>query len=78
MVGSIGVGERPQTAVCCPAHVPATQASAVVQASPSLHVVPFATGGLEQIPVVASHEPALWHWSRAVHVTGFDPKQAPD
>jgi hypothetical protein len=33
--------------------------------------------GLLQTPVAALHVPASWHWSLAVHVTGFAPWQAP-
>ena len=42
-------------------HAPATQVSLCVQALPSLHAVPSATGGLEQAPVVGSQIPATWH-----------------
>jgi hypothetical protein len=52
-----------------PLQVPAWQVSPVVQAFPSLHVVPFAMGGFEQAPVDWLHVPAVWHWSSAVHVT---------
>ena len=59
-----------------PAQRPAWQVSPVVQALPSLHVVPFATTGFEQAPVDGLHVPAVWHWSCAVHVTVF-PAQVP-
>jgi hypothetical protein len=49
-----------------------------VQALPSLHVVPFEATGFEQVPVLGLHAPAVWHWSDAVHVIGFDPTQVPD
>jgi hypothetical protein len=44
-----------------PPQLPAWQASAVVQALPSLHVVPFATGGFEQVPFEGLQVPAVWH-----------------
>jgi len=44
-----------------PTHAPATHWSTWVQAFPSLHEVPSATGMLEQTPVVGSHAPATWH-----------------
>jgi hypothetical protein len=44
-----------------PVQAPATQDSPVVQALPSEQVVPLATGGFEQRPVVASQVPAAWH-----------------
>src|SRR5437870_13530639 len=34
-------------------------------------------GGLLQVPVAGSQVPAVWHWSEAVHTTGFVPTQAP-
>ena len=36
-----------------------------------------AMGGLLQVPVAGSQVPAVWHWSEAVHTTGFVPTQAP-
>src|SRR5207247_9760832 len=33
--------------------------------------------GLLQAPVAGSQVPAVWHWSEAVHTTGFAPTQAP-
>jgi hypothetical protein len=60
-----------------PMHVPATQASVCVQALPSLHAVPSAAAGLEHVPVEGLHVPAAWHWSEALHATGFAPAQAP-
>jgi hypothetical protein len=59
-----------------PVQAPLWQASAVVHAFPSLHVVPLALVGFEQTPVDGLHVPAVWHWSCAVHVTGF-PVQVP-
>src|SRR5438094_549299 len=52
------------------------QLSAVVHALPSLHAVPFAAGGFEQVPVAGSQVPAAWHWSGAVHATAV-PVQRP-
>src|SRR5439155_3545969 len=49
--------------------VPFWQVSPEVQAVLSLHVVRFALLGFEHTPVVVSHVPATWHWSRAVQVT---------
>jgi hypothetical protein len=48
-----------------------------VQASPSLHEVPFAAIGFVHTPVAGSHVPAAWHASEATHVTGLDPTHAP-
>jgi hypothetical protein len=59
-----------------PVHVPLWQASVVVQAFPSLHVVPFTTVGFEQAPVVGLQVPAVWHWSCAVQLTTV-PAHAP-
>ena len=41
-----------------PVHAPDTHVSVRVQASPSLHAVPFGAAGLEQVPVEVSHTPA--------------------
>jgi hypothetical protein len=60
-----------------PVHVPFWQLSLCVQALPSLQVVPLAAIGFEQEPVMASHVPATWHASLAVHVTGLVPVQVP-
>ena len=35
--------------------------SVCVQASPSLHAVPFAAAGFEHAPVAGLHVPATWH-----------------
>jgi hypothetical protein len=32
---------------------------------------------LEHVPVDGLHVPTAWHWSLAVHVTGFDPVHTP-
>ena len=58
-------------------HAPDSQVSVWVQALPSLHDVPLAALGFEQVPVAGSHVPATWHWSLAVHVTGLEPVQTP-
>lgn len=60
-----------------PTQLPTWQASAVVQAFPSLHDAPSGLVGFEQRPVEESHVPALWHWSLAVQTTGFEPVQVP-
>ena len=41
----------------------------MVQALPSLQIVPLATGGFEQVAVAGLQVPAAWHWSWAVHAT---------
>ena len=61
-----------------PVQTPAWHVSVCVQALPSLHAVPFAALGFEQVPVAGSQVPATWHWSLAEHVTGFEPVQTPD
>jgi len=60
-----------------PVHVPLWHESVCVHALLSLHVVPFAATGFEQMPVEGLHVPAAWHWSEAVHVTGFAPEHVP-
>ena len=62
--------------VPAPLHTPAWHVSPLVQALPSLHAVPLATGGFEQVPAAGSQVPAAWHWSRAVHTTAV-PAQVP-
>jgi hypothetical protein len=57
-----------------PVQFPPWQASAVVQALPSLQVVPSVLFGFEQVPLAGSHVPAIWHWSCAVHVTVVPPQ----
>ena len=61
-----------------PEQVPDWQVSVWVHASPSLHDVPSAALGLSQVPVAESQVPAVWHWSLAVHTTGFAPVHVPD
>jgi len=60
-----------------PVQLPDWHVSVWVHPFPSLHVVPSAATGFEHCPVLASHVPAAWHWSEAVHVTGFEPVHAP-
>src|SRR5262249_45958660 len=60
-----------------PLQVPDWQLSVWVQALPSLHALPSALDGFEQVPVIESHVPALWHWSLAVQVTGLVPTHVP-
>ena len=64
-------------AVGVPVQMPPVQPSPSVQATPSLHAVPSGAAGFEQLPVPELHVPATWHWSLAVHTTGFDPAQTP-
>ena len=61
-----------------PVHAPDWHESVCVHASPSLQLVPFVAAGFEHAPVPALQLPATWHWSSAVHVTGFLPVHAPD
>src|SRR5438132_127712 len=67
-----------QTIAFAPVQAPDWQASLCVHASLSLHLVPLALAGFEQIPVLGLQVPAVWHWSCAVQATGFAPVQAPD
>jgi hypothetical protein len=60
-----------------PVQTPAWHESLCVHELPSLHVVPFGDVGLEHAPVAGLHVPATWHWSLAVHVTGFVPVHTP-
>src|SRR5438552_728429 len=60
-----------------PTQAPARQVSLSVQALPSLQGAPLALAGLLHAPVVGLQVPAVWHWSEAVHTTGFVPTQAP-
>ena len=48
-----------------------------MQAFPSLQLVPFVAFGFVQTPVPVAHVPATWHWSSAVHTTGFVPVHTP-
>src|SRR5215217_3989481 len=60
-----------------PAQLPLVQTSPVVQALPSLQVVPLSFCGLEQRPVPVLQVPATWHWSSAVQTTGLPPTHDP-
>src|SRR5437870_4675526 len=60
-----------------PTQMPAWQVSVRVQAWPSSHRAPLSLAGLLQTPDAGSQVPAVWHWSAAVHTTGFAPTQAP-
>src|SRR5437660_385071 len=61
-----------------PTHVPLPlHGSVCVQASLSAHGAPLAFAGFEHTPVPVSHVPASWHWSSAVHTTGFMPTHVP-
>jgi hypothetical protein len=66
-----------QTTGLLPVHTPLSHVSVRVQASPSLHGVPFALAGVEQWPVWGSHVPASWHWSEAAQTTGLLPVHTP-
>jgi hypothetical protein len=57
---------------------PLAQASVCVHALPSSHALPSGFAGFEHAPVAGLHVPATWHWSSAVHVTGFPPVHVPD
>jgi hypothetical protein len=60
-----------------PVQTPALQASASVQGSPSLQVVPSGKLGLEQRPVTWSQTPTSWHGSSGGQVTGLAPVHTP-
>ena len=69
--------EAVQVTGFAPEHDPFWQVSVCVHALPSLQDDPSALFGFEQTPVAGLHVPALWHWSRAVHVTVFEPEHDP-
>src|SRR5436305_10927637 len=69
--------EAVHTTGFAPTQAPAAQASVCVHELPSVQGVPSAWAGLVQAPVAGSQVPAVWHWSEAVHTTGFAPTQAP-
>src|SRR5262249_34970930 len=50
-----------QTTGFVPTHAPASQASDCVQALASVHALPSALFGFEQIPLAGSQTPATWH-----------------
>ena len=56
---------------------PLWQVSICVQRFPSLQPVPSALDGLEQAPVAGAQVPTSWHWSWAMHTTGFTPVHTP-
>src|SRR5207244_264366 len=60
-----------------PTQTPAAQVSVCVQALPSSHGAPSSLAGLLQTPDAGLQTPAVWHWSAAVHTTGFVPAQRP-
>src|SRR5439155_1126534 len=60
-----------------PTQAPAAQVSVCVQALPSSHGAPSSLAGLLQTPALRFAPPTVWHWSAAVHTTGFAPTQAP-
>ena len=60
-----------------PVHAPLTHLSVCVQALPSLHVAASALLGVLHLPLAESQLPASWHWSSALHTTGFPPLHAP-
>jgi hypothetical protein len=60
-----------------PVQAPVWQVSVDVHALLSLHDAPSGLVGFEQLPVAVSQVPATWHWSCAVHTTGFPPLHAP-
>src|SRR2546429_197247 len=53
------------------------QVSLCVQSLPSSQGATLVLTGLLQAPVAGLQVPAVWHWSEAVHTTGFVPTQAP-
>src|SRR5437773_994503 len=60
-----------------PMQLPASPVSLCVHALPSLQLVPLGLAGLLQAPDAGLQAPAVWHWSAAVHTTGFVPMQMP-
>src|SRR5947199_2651394 len=60
-----------------PTQAPAWQVSLCVHALASLQLVPLGLAGLLQAPDAGLQTPAVWHWSAAVHTTGFVPTQMP-
>ena len=49
----------------------------MVQALPSLQVLPSALAGVEQTPVAGAQVPASWQSSIARHTTGLEPTHLP-
>ncbi len=60
-----------------PVQLPFWQVSVLVQALPSLQLVPLALTGLLQTPVAELQLPASWHASLATQVTGLVPWHTP-
>src|ERR1035438_3855653 len=60
-----------------PLQVPLWQASAVVQAFPSLQVVPSALATAAGQPVAGTQAPTVWQVSAPVQVTAVPPVHAP-
>src|SRR5215467_3372002 len=67
----------PQTAAFPPVQMPVRQVSVCVHAFPSSQVVPSGAWGFEHVPFTGLHVPTRWHWSSAVHTTGFVPAHDP-
>jgi hypothetical protein len=66
-----------QTTGLLPVQVPLWHVSVWVHRLPSLQPVPFGLIGFEHSPVAGVQVPASWHWSSAVHTTGFEPTHVP-
>jgi hypothetical protein len=66
-----------QPTVPLPVQTPALHVSVGVHLLPSSQPVPSVLAGLLQMPVAASHTPAVWHWSSAVQPTAPPPVQMP-
>src|SRR5207247_1910333 len=64
-------------ALSAPTQAPAWQVSLCVHALASLQLAPLGLAGLLQAPDAGLQTPAVWHWSAAVHTTGFVPTQMP-
>src|SRR2546426_9411637 len=60
-----------------PTHVPPWQAELCVQTLLSSQGKPSTWFGFEHMPVTGLQRPATWHWSWAMHVTGFMPLHTP-
>jgi hypothetical protein len=57
---------------------PSRQTSPLVQALPSLHMLPFGRGGMLQAPLAGSQVPGIRHWlAGAGQVTGAERRQTP-
>ena len=69
--------EAAQTLGEPPVQAPAWQVSTVVQALPSLQVVPFAAVGFEHAPVLLLQVPGVWQTSGALQRTGVPMVQMP-